>query len=129
VWISVMSSFSTDAFSATQTSRFLFPVLYWLYPDISATALDLIHFVVRKGMHVGEYGVLALLWYRALGWPGVGWQTGVAVKAFVLTAVFGMMDEAHQVLAPTSRTGSLTDVGWDTLGAMLSLLGRRALGS
>ncbi len=35
VWLAVISVFSTDAFSANETGRFLTPVLRWLLPGVS----------------------------------------------------------------------------------------------
>lgn len=123
LWMAVISGFSTDAFSAQETSRFLVPLLRFLLPGLSPATLDLLHGVIRKGMHVAEFAILALLWYRALGWRGSGWQTSAALAAFLLAAGFGALDEAHQLLVP-SRTASIVDVGWDSLGAALGLLGR-----
>lgn len=120
LWMTAISVFSTDAFSAHQTSRVLLPLLRWLFPDASPTTLDWLHGVVRKGMHVAEFGILALLWYRALARGISGWRGQAALAAFVLTAGFGALDEAHQMLVP-SRTASIMDVGWDVLGAALGL--------
>jgi VanZ family protein len=126
LWMGVMSSLSTDAFSAEKTAGFLLPVLHWLLPDASPAALALLHGVVRKGAHVTEFAILALLWYRALNWHGTGWQNKVALTALLLAAGIGALDEAHQLLVP-SRTPSVVDVGWDSLGAALGLLIRHAI--
>jgi len=45
----------------------------------------------------------------------------VGLIAFLLSAAFGGADEFHQTFVP-SRTGSLVDVGWDCLGAVLALI-------
>ncbi len=120
LWMAVMSGLSTDAFSAQQSGRFLLPVLRWLLPNASPAALDLLHGVVRKGAHVIEFAILAFLWFRALDWHRSSWQAKAALTAFVLAAGFGALDEAHQLLVP-SRTASIVDVGWDSLGAILGL--------
>ena len=126
LWMAVITSLSTDAFSAQETSRLLLPVLRWLLPNASPATLDLLHGVVRKGAHVTEFAILALLWYRALDWHRSGWQSKVALTAFVLAAAFGALDEAHQLFAP-SRTASIADVGWDSLGAILGLIMRHVV--
>ncbi len=126
VWLAVISGFSTDSFSANETGRFLIPVLRWLFPGAPPDTLNLVHVGIRKGMHVVEFGVLALLWYRALGWGRSGWQPKAALTAFVLAAGFAAMDEVHQVFVP-SRTASIMDVGWDSLGAALGLVARHVL--
>ena len=123
VWMVVISAFSTDAFSAEETGDFLIPLLRWLFPGASPATLDLIHGAARKAMHVIEFGILALLWYRALGWPGSGWQTGTALAAFLLAAGFAAVDETHQGFV-SSRTGTLVDVAWDSAGAAVGLIGR-----
>jgi VanZ family protein len=121
--MTVVSAFSTDAFSAEQTGDFLVPLLRWLFPDVSPATLDLLHGAVRKVMHVIEFGILALLWYRALGWYESGWQTRAALAAFLLAAGFAALDETHQTFV-SSRTGTLVDVGWDSAGAAVGLIGR-----
>lgn len=123
VWTVVVSAFSTDAFSAEHTGDFLIPLLRWLLPGASAATLEVFHAAIRKGMHVFEFGILALLWYRALAWDGSGWQTRAALAAFLLAAGFATLDELHQTFV-VNRTGTIADVGWDSLGAFLGLVGR-----
>ncbi len=125
LWMGIISGFSTDAFSAEETGRFLLPLLRWMLPGISPETLDFVHVVIRKGMHVTEFGVLALLWYRALRWGKPGWNGRTALGAFLLSAGFALADEFHQAFVP-SRTGSLVDAGWDSLGAILSVVSRWA---
>ncbi len=125
VWMAVISAFSTDTFSAEETGDFLIPLLRWLFPGASPARLDLLHGAIRKVMHVIEFGILALLWYRALGWHGSGWQTSAALAAFLLAAGFAALDETHQGFV-SSRTGTLVDVGWDGAGAAVGLIGRWA---
>ena len=126
LWMVLITGLSTEAFSEQETGSYLLPVLRWLLPDVSPGTLDLIHGAVRKGAHVTEYAILALLWYRGLNWRRSGWQIGAALSAFILAAGFGALDEAHQLFVP-SRSGSIVDVGWDSLGAALGLLSRHAL--
>lgn len=126
LWMAVISGFSTAAFSAEETSRFLIPLLRWLFPGVSPATFELLHLGIRKGMHVAEFSVLALLWYRALGWNGPRWHVRAALAAFLLAAGFGVIDEFHQTFVP-GRTGALGDVGWDSLGAALGLVGRHVL--
>jgi VanZ family protein len=121
--MAVISAFSTDAFSAKETGELLIPLLQWLFPGASPATLELLHAVSRKAMHVIEFSILALLWYRALGWQGSGWQTGAALAALVLAVGFAAVDETHQGFV-SSRTGSLGDVGWDSAGAGVGLIGR-----
>ncbi len=126
LWMAVISAFSTDSFSAEETGEVLLPLLHWLFPGVSPATLDLLHAAARKAMHVIEFGILALLWYRALAWHGSGWQARVALAAFLLAAGFAAVDETHQSFV-ASRTGTLVDVGWDSAGAVVGLIGRWAI--
>ena len=126
LWMGVISGLSTDAFSSAQTARLLMPLLRLLFPGASPASLDLLHAVVRKGAHVAEFAILAFLWYRALNWCSSGWRTKAALTALLLAAGFGVLDEAHQMFVP-SRTASIVDVGWDSLGAVLGLVARHVV--
>jgi VanZ family protein len=117
----MMSGFSTDAFSPAHSGRYLLLILQWLFPDATPAVLGLMNAGIRKAMHVLEYGVLALLWYRALRPPQGNWKAQVGLIAFALSAAFAGVDEFHQTFVP-SRTGQLVDVGWDSLGAALALI-------
>jgi len=121
LWMGIMSGFSTDAFSPEHTGGYLLPFLRWLLPSATPAVLELLNVGVRKATHMMEYGVLALLWYRALRPPEADWPTRAGLIAFLLSAAFGGVDEFHQTFVP-SRTGSLVDVGWDCLGAGLALI-------
>ena len=122
LWMAVASWLSTDGFSAEQTGGYLIPLLHWLFPTAAPATVGLLHAGIRKGMHVLEFGVLAWLWYRALKWGQTGWRVEAAARAFILAAGFGAADEVHQVFEP-HRTGAVTDVGWDSLGALSGLTG------
>jgi VanZ family protein len=117
---------STEALAAAETTRFIGPVLHWLFPDATPATLEILHGAIRKFGHVVEFAILALLWYRALAWAEPGWRPRVALAAFGLAALFAVLDEAHQAFEP-SRTGSPIDVGWDSLGALCGLVGRGLL--
>lgn len=120
LWIAVISGLSANAFSAMQTGRIVMPILQWLFPNASLETLDLLHVGIRKVMHLLEFAILALLWYCSLNRRGTGWQTRVAATALILAVSCASLDEIHQLFEP-GRTSSLTDVGWDGLGAALAL--------
>jgi VanZ family protein len=119
--MAMMSGLSTDAFSPAHSGRYLLPILQWLFPDATPAVLGLMNAGIRKAMHVLEYGVLALLWYRALRPAQGNWNAQVGLIAFALSTAFAGVDEFHQTFVP-SRTGQLVDVGWDSLGAALALI-------
>jgi VanZ family protein len=116
---------STDLMSSGRTSRFIGPVLRWFHPGINEQAVRQVQLGVRKGAHVAEYAVLALLLYRAVRrtrqvpperWCGrcAGWALGIAL-------LYAVSDEWHQSFVP-SRDGTLHDVIIDGTGASLGLL-------
>lgn len=122
LWMMLASLLSTDGFSTQQTSRYLLPFLHWLIPGASRPTYALLHVGIRKGLHAFEYGILALLWYRALKWGEMGWRPQAAALAFLLAAGFGAVDEARQAFEP-HRKAAVADVGWDSLGALFGLGG------
>ena len=85
--------------------------------------------VSDKVLHAVEYGILALLCYRAFRWaagPAVAQQA--VVLAIVTASVFGVTDEMHQAFVP------LRDVSWqdwlaDTIGAIIGALSWRSIRS
>ena len=69
--------------------------------------------ILRKLAHMTEYGVLFLLWLRALGRPA-----RPAVAAAV-TIAYAASDEWHQSTVPT-RHGTPTDVLIDAVGVLIA---------
>lgn len=106
--------------SAEATSRFIGPLLRWLLPDAPTATLDAIHFAIRKGAHLTEYGALALLAQRALRHGAGGSAPRAAVLALGWVAGVAALDESHQAALAT-RTASPADVALDLLGALVAL--------
>ena len=119
LWLVVTFIFSTDAFSADQTSRFIDPVLWYLFPGFSDQQIHFWHFVIRKVGHITEYFILALLAYRCVGHEESDLiETRLKTIAFVLMAA--LLDEWHQRFT-AARGPSIVDVGYDCLGAVWAL--------
>ncbi len=118
VWAGVIWTFSGASFDAPNTSRFLEPLLRFLFPDIGPEGLERGHFLVRKSAHLAEYAVLGLLSWRAAA-VDLG---GVRPALITLAVVVGMAsaDEWRQSQL-AERTGSLADVWLDTLGGLLGV--------
>ena len=74
---------------------------------------------------VDASALLAILLWRALRKPVRGdlrpWSWAVAGQAFAVAVCYAASDEFHQTFVP-SRTGTVIDVGWDSLGAAAGLL-------
>ncbi len=106
--------------SAAASSRFLWPLLRSLLPDASWATLIQIHIYIRKGAHVVEYGVLALLTLSALHASVRATALRLVLLALVWVLAIAMCDEARQALS-TTRTGSAWDVALDVSGGILAL--------
>lgn len=85
--------------------------------------------VSDKALHAVEYGVLAVLCYRAFrwaAWPAAAQQA--VMLAIVTASVYGLMDEMHQALVPL-RDASWQDWLADTVGAVIGAIGWRSIRS
>lgn len=78
-----------------------------------------------KLLHLVEYGVLAVLFYRAFTGEGINWLAA-ALLALVATSVYGASDEWHQMSVPL-RTSDLSDWIADTTGAALAIVAYAAI--
>ncbi len=100
-----------------------------LFPWADPSALETIHWLIRKGSHVTEYAVLTALWDRAFR-RGTSWSGYQVVLApLFLSLVTACLDELHQAWVP-NRTGSVLDVLLDGTASGLTQWGlvRRARG-
>ncbi|MDQ2981740.1 MAG: VanZ family protein [Actinomycetota bacterium] len=77
-----------------------------------ATDLGVWDTILRKGAHLTEYAILALLLFRALGRE---------VPAFMLGFAYAVSDEIHQEFV-RGRHASPFDVSMDAAGLALGLL-------
>ncbi|MBF6605025.1 MAG: VanZ family protein [Chloroflexi bacterium] len=103
------------------------PVLGWAglifvlsaQPDLRFASDPGLDFVVRKLGHMGVFGILALLAWRALAGT-TAWRRPWA-WAFALTVLCAASDELHQGFV-AGRHPSATDVAIDATGALLALV-------
>lgn len=125
LWMVVVFCMSTDFASAAHTSRIIEPLLRWLFPHITYSHLELAHEVIRKGGHVTEYSIMALLLLRALrtlrATPATCWSWALAGWALIGSAAYAASDEYHQTFVP-SRGPSVHDVVLDSTAACVALL-------
>lgn len=116
---------STDLLSSGRTSRLIGPVLRWFHPGLTDRTIKQVQLAVRKGAHVTEYAILALLLYRAVrrtrNLPPERWCVRCAGWALGVALLYAFSDEWHQSFVP-SRDGTLHDVLIDGAGASLGLL-------
>ena len=116
VWLVLIALESTSAASAENTGSWLRALASLLPFDVTDPVFDLVHIALRKSGHFIGYGVLGLLFFRALTISLVRRAARLAAWSVLLTAVVASLDEFHQSYLPT-RTASGFDVLLDTLGA------------
>ncbi len=123
--MALIFSASSDQASFQHSSRIVAPLLRWLIPGISEQSVHLTVMLVRKGAHLTEYAVLALLLWRLLVrvWPKPvrTWSWVDAGRTILIVCLYAASDEFHQRFVP-SREASVRDVLLDTLGGFLALI-------
>ncbi len=92
-----------------------------IFPGASAALSETAYIVFRKSLHFAEYGVLAVLLYRAFrGGRTPKRKTQWVARAGAVAIGYGFLDEYLQSFAP-NRTGSPLDWAVDTLGICFAL--------
>jgi len=76
--------------------------------------------------HLGGYGLLALLLYRAFNESLFSWDFKAVGNTLLVGVLYAISDEAHQMFVP-GRNPALFDVAIDTAGIILALLVIRLL--
>ncbi|MBL8181022.1 MAG: VanZ family protein [Blastocatellia bacterium] len=115
VWIAVIFLLSSDSGSMSNTSRFVRPILVFLFPTADETTLLFYHGIVRKLAHFTEYAILGALAIRAL--ERFKYRYILAVSIVIAVA---FADEIGQSFRP-SRTASIIDVGIDIAGGLVMI--------
>lgn len=123
VWIGVIFYMSSGQGSMDETSRFIRPLLEFLFPSAAPETITIYHSFIRKCAHFTEYAVLALLAYRAIKSP-----KHRLIWSVLLVVMVASLDELNQSFDPT-RTGSIYDVlldiaGGSTMAAVIWLSGK-----
>jgi VanZ family protein len=115
---------STATMSASNTSRWLYPLWVWLFGAPSPAQWEEIHHVIRKTGHFVGYGLVSLAffysWRQTLHRMAIRHWTlwrRASVLAVLSTLVVASLDEYHQSFL-ASRTSSPIDVGIDVCGAI-----------
>ena len=91
-------------------------------PDLNS-GLGLADTIGRKLIHVAEYAVLTVLWWRAL--RTLMDERRAALAAFLITSLYAVTDEFHQSFV-SGRHGSPLDWAIDSAGAALVALRLRS---
>jgi len=128
--MALIFSASGDSNSTQRSSRILEPLIHWLFPNAQPDGIWPIILVVRKGAHLTEYAVLALLLWRglrAVSTQTTGWSWRAARQAWFVVVAYAITDEVHQLFVP-NRQGSPWDVLIDSIGGAAGLLVLWAVG-
>jgi len=125
VWSAMIFIGSTDLLSSSNTSRWIEPIIRWVQPGINNLDLWRAMTIIRKGGHVAEYAILAILLWRAIPKDAASgskssWRWPDAAMAQGACVFFAMSDEYHQSFFPT-RTAATRDVLIDIAGAAIGL--------
>lgn len=124
VWMGVILWLGSGGFSATETGFILGPFLFWLFPLATPGEIAAWHGALRKLAHVTVYGILALLWYRALTRGTAIGASRAAIVSLAISLLWAGVDETRQTFL-SSRTGTARDVVIDGAGASAALVVRR----
>jgi VanZ family protein len=94
-------------------------LIFWFssQPDLRVSSQNDIDFVVRKAGHMGVFGVLAILLWRAISAASI---RRPMLWSWVLAALYAVSDEFHQSFTG-GRHPSPIDVGIDSVGAFIGL--------
>jgi VanZ family protein len=121
LWIAVIFFLSSEQGSMVQTSRFIRPLLRFLFSAASEETIQLYHAYIRKAAHVTEYAVLAAIAFRTLRLSSVVKSTRYSYLLPVgLVTLIASIDEFNQSFEP-SRTSSPYDVLLDIAGGLTGL--------
>ena len=115
IWTIFTLGLGSGAASMGETSRFIRPLLEFLFPAADADTLYLYHAAIRKLAHLFQYGVLGLFALHAFTY-----FKRPVVFALSFVALIAMIDEFRQSFDP-ARTATPMDVLLDIVGAMLAL--------
>ena len=119
LWILLIAIESTSYLSSANTSRFLYPILHFLF-GIDYARFGVLHHYLRKTGHFVGYFILSVLLFRS--WRvtlrvSSAWAIRWAALGFLMSALVASLDEWHQTYVP-SRTGTVSDVILDSTAAL-----------
>jgi VanZ family protein len=120
IWALAIMVLSGDLGAGPKTYSMFSWALSW-FVTLPSKTVSLLHMYFRKSLHVICYGILSVLWFRALMASRPGRLWGNFFVALGLCLAVSLIDEGHQYFL-TSRTGNLGDVGLDMSGAVIFTL-------
>jgi VanZ family protein len=122
LWIGIIFFASTGNASMSQTSRFIRPLLEFVFPGATEETLIAYHSFIRKSAHFIEYAILAFWASRAFSGSSARFLRECwFVFSFLLVLLIASIDETNQSFN-AARTGSFQDVLLDTAGGLTMIL-------
>jgi VanZ family protein len=122
LWIGVIFVASSNTGSMSNTSRFIRPLLEFLFPGTPEEILVVYHGYIRKFAHFAEYSGLAFFASRAFYGSANKWLRKFwYVFALALIVLVATADETNQSFL-ASRTSSVYDVLLDSSGGLTMIL-------
>jgi VanZ family protein len=106
--------------TAESTSRFLVPLLQWLFPSADQSTIHLLHIAVRKSVHFFNYAFLAILLFRAFRAGRKIWRPNWMIASGIIALAYAGLDEFMQTMV-AGRTGSSYDWLIDSAGIVCAL--------
>jgi VanZ family protein len=122
LWIGAIFVASSNTGSMSNTSRFIRPLLEFLFPNTPEEILVVYHGYIRKFAHFAEYFALAFFAARAFSGSSARiLRSYWFVFALILIVVVATADETNQSFL-ASRTSSVYDVLLDSSGGLTMIL-------
>ena len=122
LWIGAIFVASSNTGSMSNTSRFIRPLLEFLFPGTPEEILVVYHGYIRKFAHFAEYAGLAFWAARAFSGSSLKILRGFwFVFAFALIVIVAAADETNQSFL-ASRTSSVYDVMLDSAGGLFMII-------
>ncbi|HLM60068.1 MAG TPA: VanZ family protein [Pyrinomonadaceae bacterium] len=121
LWIGLILFLSSGQASMSNTSRFIRPLLVFLFPNAPEDILNIYHGYIRKLAHITVYAILAFWASRAFFSSSQHLLRRFwFVSAFILVCLVASVDETNQSFI-NSRTGSIYDVLLDIAGVTMMI--------
>ena len=128
LWMAFIFPVWNRALGSSRIYEIFADVFRWLAPHASGRALGVAYIVFRKSLHFVEYGLLAVLFYRAFrAGRGPAWSGRAARAAAAGAVLYAFLDEFLQSFVPR-RVGSPVDWAVDTAGILAALALAAAMG-
>lgn len=103
--------------TSTSTSGFFVDIIRSIF-SLDESYIDILQTIIRKGAHMSEYALLGILFYYGFSHLQAKY---VYILSFITSLLYACTDEFHQLFIP-GRSGSIIDVGIDSIGIIIGLL-------